>query len=631
MWHTETDIFALILFFIMLYKNLRTARQPDRQQRALIWVLIISIICCMIDFISSTFMNLGTHWFWYSLFLNLYYATIPAVNGAWLIYLLVLIYPERSKKLKGLICIAEIPVLLYIVVALLNPVTGSFFTLSKDMVYTRGPLFQALAIDAYTIYAVLGLLFVLIEWKHIHERYNRLFLVTFFLASVFIQNVQVMHPGWLIAEITYAVLFVLCDATVEDEKRRQLLQQIQQQNVSLKEAVNEANSANAAKTDFLSRMSHDIRTPINGILGMTYLAKEQDNPPKTKEYLDNIDTSSRFLLGLINDVLDMSHMENQQIELKLEPYNIDELNAYIDSVIRPLCQEKGQKLQLDQDLVVKGRIPLADKLHVNQIIFNLLSNAVKYTPAGGAITYRISDQMLDDQRMKITHEITDTGIGMSEEFQKVLFDPFSQEHRNDAERTTGTGLGLAIVKKLVDRMDGTIEVHSTVGKGSTFIVKLCFDTIPYEQFAADQQQKTEILDQEILLAGKHILVCEDHPMNQEIVKTLLEDKKCIVTVAENGKKGLEMFEQSTVDYYDAILMDVHMPVMDGLEASKAIRMLDRRDANTVPIIAITADAFLEDVKKSFAAGMNEHITKPIDPKVLYEVLHDVIQSNLFDK
>jgi signal transduction histidine kinase len=296
-------------------------------------------------------MNLGTHWFWYSFFLDLYYATIPAVNGAWLIYLIYLLYPEGSRKLKIALWIAELPLPLYIIIALSNPFTGAFFTLSKDMVYTRGPLFQPVAIDFYTVYAVLGLAFVLLKWKQIHERYNRLFLLTFFLASIFIQQVQVMHPGWLIAEITYAVLFVLCDATVEDEKRGQLIRQIQQQNASLKEAVDNANRANAAKTDFLSRMSHDIRTPINGILGMTYLAKEQDNPPKTKEYLNKIDTSSQFLLGLINDVLDMSHMENQQIELKEEPYNIDELNAYLDSVIKPLCEEKGQKLQIDEKFV----------------------------------------------------------------------------------------------------------------------------------------------------------------------------------------------------------------------------------------------------------------------------------------
>jgi len=630
MWHTETDLFALILFFIMLYKNLKTNWQ-DHQQKILINVLVVSILCCIIDYISSVLMNNNNNWFLFNLFLILYYASIPTVNGTWLIYLIYLLYPAGSRKLKVAIFIAETPVIIYSLIALSNPFTNVLFTLTKDMVYTRGPLYMPMAVWFYTFYAAIGLIFVLVKWKQIHERYDQLFLVTFFSASVCIPFLQVMHPGLLIAQISYAVLFVLCDATVEEEKREKLVSKIQQQNEELKEAVDSANSANAAKSDFLSRMSHDIRTPINGILGMTYLAKEQKNPPKTMEYLDKIDTSSQFLLGLINDVLDMSHMENQQIELKEEPYVIDELNTYIDSVIRPLCEEKGQFLKVDERLVDYGRIPLADKLHVNQIIFNLLSNAVKYTPEGGMISYSIADKMLDEHKMQITHVISDTGIGMSEEFQKILFDPFSQEHRNDVSKARGTGLGLAIVKKLVDRMGGTIEVQSAIGKGSTFTVTLCFDTIPAEQFAQIQKEKNQQQAWENILAGKHILVCEDHPMNQEIIKTLLEEKKCVVSIGEDGKKGLELFKQSAIDYYDAILMDVHMPNMDGLEAAKAIRKLDRKDANTIPIIAITADAFIEDVKKSFAAGMNEHITKPINPKVLYEVLHDVIQTSTMDK
>lgn len=398
MWHTETDLFALILFFIMLYKNLKTNRQ-DHQQKILINVLVVSILCCIIDYISSVLMNNNNNWFLFNLFLILYYASIPTVNGTWLIYLIYLLYPAGSRKLKVAIFIAETPVIIYSLIALSNPFTNVLFTLTKDMVYTRGPLYMPMAVWFYTFYAAIGLIFVLVKWKQIHERYDQLFLVTFFSASVCIPFLQVMHPGLLIAQISYAVLFVLCDATVEEEKREKLVSKIQQQNEELKEAVDSANSANAAKSDFLSRMSHDIRTPINGILGMTYLAKEQKNPPKTMEYLDKIDTSSQFLLGLINDVLDMSHMENQQIELKEEPYVIDELNTYIDSVIRPLCEEKGQFLKVDERLVDYGRIPLADKLHVNQIIFNLLSNAVKYTPEGGMISYSIADKMLDEHKM----------------------------------------------------------------------------------------------------------------------------------------------------------------------------------------------------------------------------------------
>ena len=630
MWHTETDIFALILFFIMLYKNLLAYHKEDYQQKILIYILGVSIVCCLIDYISSTLMNLNNHWFWYNFFLILYYASIPTVNGMWLIYLFCLIYPVGSKEQKSWVFLSELPIVLYMLTALLNPLTGAFFTLSKDMVYTRGPLFQPLAVWFYTLYAFYGLIFVFIKWKKIEHGYDRIFLMIFFLASIFIPAVQVMHPGWLIAEITYAVLFVLYDSTVERQRREHLMHQIQEQNVSLQEAVKNANAANVAKSEFLSRMSHDIRTPINGILGMTYLAKEVDNPPLTAQYLDKIDTSSKFLLGLVNDVLDMSHMENSEIELKTEPYPINELNEYIDSVIRPLCLEKKQKLIIDENFVEKDVLPIADKLRCNQIIFNLLSNAVKYTPEGGTITYKITDDILPGNRMEITHEVKDTGIGMSETFQKVLFDPFSQESRDDSTRAYGTGLGLAIVKKLVDRMGGTIQVSSTLGKGSDFIVKLNFDTIPVEEYQKNLKGRENKEERDAFLAGKHILVCEDHPMNQEIVKTLLEEKKCVVSLAEDGQKGVALFKKSNLNYFDAVLMDIHMPHMDGLDATREIRQLDRTDAKKVPIIAMTADAFLEDVKKSFAAGMNEHITKPLDPEVLYEVLHDVMQCSQYE-
>ncbi len=246
----------------------------------------------------------------------------------------------------------------------------------------------------------------------------------------------------------------------------------------LDEEKRAAEAANTAKSDFLSRMSHDIRTPLNGIIGMAYLAAQEQNPPRTADCLAKIDTSSRFLLGLINDILDMARVESSRVELKPEPYPIEEFNRYLDAVIRPLCRERGQQFVLDEKFALRDVLPLADKLRCNQIIFNLLSNAVKYTPEGGTITYRIRGSLLPSGKMQIEHRISDTGIGMSEEFQKVLFEPFPQENRNDSSEIRGTGLGLAIVKKLVDLMDGAIRVESAPGAGTTFRVTLCFDTVP---------------------------------------------------------------------------------------------------------------------------------------------------------
>ena len=396
--------------------------------------------------------------------------------------------------------------------------------------------------------------------------------------------------------------------------------QLERQLEEEKSLREEADVANSAKSDFLSRMSHDMRTPLNGIIGMTYLTQEMELPRQAKENLRKIDTSSKFLLSLINNVLDMSKAESGEIELHPEPYPIDEFNQYLDAVVRPLCQEKGQKFVLNEEFAITDFIPLSDKLRCNQIMFNLLSNAVKYTPEGGTITYSIRGRLLESGKMQIEHEITDTGIGMSEEFQQILFDPFTQENRKDTSERRGTGLGLAIVKKLVDQMGGTVAVRSALGKGTTFLVMLLFDTVPASSLASNSWESTQTDSQMISLAGKHVLLCEDHPLNQEIAKTLLSEKQVIVSIASDGKIGVDMFRESSPGFYDAILMDIRMPVINGYEATMAIRALKRTDAKTVPIIAMTADVFAEDVQRCLDAGINGHIAKPIDPETLYVVL-----------
>ena len=389
----------------------------------------------------------------------------------------------------------------------------------------------------------------------------------------------------------------------------------------------EATAANAAKTDFLSRMSHDIRTPLNGIIGMTYLALEEETAPRVRDCLSKIDTSSKFLLGLINDVLDMSRAESNRIELHPEPYPIDEFNDYLDAVIRPLCSEKGQSFVLDEKNTLADYIPLADKLRMNQIIFNLLSNAVKYTPEGGTIPYRVVGRAPAPGRIAVDHEISDNGIGMSEDFQRILFEPFSQESRDDNSAARGSGLGLAIVKKLVDLMGGTISVKSRIGKGTTFSLHLEFDAVPAAALAEAGRACGDVsADQAFSLSGRHVLLCEDHPLNQEIVRELLEQKGAFVEIAVNGKRGVDLFAGSPMRYYDVILMDIRMPVMDGFAATQAIRALDRPDAACVPIVAMTADAFSEDVKKCLACGMDAHLAKPIDPALLEQTIGEVMRK-----
>jgi signal transduction histidine kinase/CheY-like chemotaxis protein/PAS domain-containing protein len=404
-----------------------------------------------------------------------------------------------------------------------------------------------------------------------------------------------------------------------DMQRRQL-----EQEKRLRDALEKARQANAAKSDFLSRMSHDIRTPLNGIIGMTYLTRELALPEKAQENLRKIDISSKFLLSLINDILDLTKAESDKIELYPEPYPPQEFYDYMDAVFKPLCDGKNQTFMVDMHPPVSV-IPLFDKLRINQVLFNLLSNAVKYTPEGGTICYRANYTDPDENgRLTAEFEIGDNGRGMSEEFQKHLFESFTQESREDTSEVRGSGLGLAIVKRLMDLMGGSVSVRSRLGAGSTFTIRMEVDSIP---LAADSspQAGERPGGRPALLAGAHVLLCEDHPLNQEIAAALLARRKVDVTVAEDGKAGVERFRKSPPDYYRAILMDIRMPVMNGYEAARAIRALDRPDAKKVPIIAMTADAFLDDVQRCLDAGMNGHIAKPIEPETLYKTLESAIR------
>jgi signal transduction histidine kinase/AmiR/NasT family two-component response regulator len=397
------------------------------------------------------------------------------------------------------------------------------------------------------------------------------------------------------------------------------------QNILLEKAKKEAEQANNAKSEFLSRMSHDIRTPLHGIIGMTHIALQQQNSPRTADCLSKIDKSSRFLMGLVNDILDMSKMESGKIELHPEKYRITDFTGYVDAVIQPLCDGKNQKLEIHTS-EVKGFAPLADILRLNQIFFNLFSNAVKYTPEGGTISCSLGETDAGEGRMMIHFSIQDSGIGMSESFQKILFTPFSQENRNNNSEIRGSGLGLAIVKKLTDAMGGTVTVRSSLNEGTLFTVEIPAVRVPDDGSASSSYTGTKQPSDYSILAGRHILVCEDHLLNQEIAQALLAEKGMIADIAENGQAGVEKFRRSQLRFYDTILMDIRMPVMDGYEAAESIRALDREDAKTVPIIAMTADAFTGDIEKCRAAGMNGHIAKPIATDELYILLASEISQ-----
>ncbi|MDO5111669.1 MAG: ATP-binding protein [Clostridia bacterium] len=397
-----------------------------------------------------------------------------------------------------------------------------------------------------------------------------------------------------------------------------LYEEEQRQRHALQNAVDAANAANHAKSDFFSHMSHDMRTPLNAILAMSGSEMTGDATAAQKdEYLEKIHVSGDYLLGIINDVLDMSRIENKKVVLQPEPYLLDEFANTIQTVIGEQCRQKGIEFVFCAP-EAKPWVML-DKVRFNQIFINLLSNAVKFTPSGGKVTFLSENLAVEGNRIHKRYVVSDTGRGMSKAFLPRAFDSFAQEERYGAS-TQGTGLGLSIVKQLVELMGGSITVQSELGKGTAFIVELWV-----EMAAAPQRQADDAVDLEIL-KGLRILLCEDHPLNAQIDESLLGKKGCIVECAQNGKLGCELFAASSVGFYDLVLMDIRMPVMDGLEATRTIRAMARPDAKTIPIIAMTADAFTEDVETSFRAGMNGHLSKPIVPRQLFETIAQQVRS-----
>ncbi len=380
----------------------------------------------------------------------------------------------------------------------------------------------------------------------------------------------------------------------------------------------ELRRASNAKSEFVSKISHDIRTPLNGILGMTFLARSEPNSPKTSEYLEKIDFSGRFLLSLVNDILDMNKIGGAGFELHPEAYPFEEFKVYIGAIIAPLCMKKSIAYIFDS-IELKGAF-YVDRLRFNQIFVNLLSNSVKYTNPGGYVHFSFANVSADSNFFIGDIIVEDNGIGISDEFQKKMFEPFTQE--KDTLANMGSGMGLAIVKQLVLTMGGSIRVESNPGKGSRFIVSMSIPLVPFQPEASSLPESFELLD------GLRVLMCEDNEINAEIAVEMLKRQGMTVDVAEDGKQGLELFCASEEGFYDLILMDIRMPVMDGFETAMSIQRLNRRDAKTIPIIALTADAYLQDEEKASNCGMMAHIAKPLNVDVLYETISKCIKKQM---
>ena len=392
-------------------------------------------------------------------------------------------------------------------------------------------------------------------------------------------------------------------------------------------AAKKAEAANRAKTEFLQRMSHDIRTPINGICGMVDMADHYaDDMEKQIEYREKVKSASHLLLEMLNDVLDMSKLESDEVMLEEIPFNLsgicEEVLVVVEQMaIEQMAIEQNIRIMWEENEIIH-RNCIGSPAHVKRILMNILSNAVKYNKENGSI-YISCRELISEQQDMTTIEFVcrDTGIGMTDEFQKHIFEPFAQEHTGSRTKFAGTGLGMPITKKLVEKMGGTITFESEEGVGTKFVVLIPFKI----DMEADQRKEQENVSEKSI-KGLHILLAEDNELNMEIAEFMLQNEGADVTKAWNGQEAVELFRKSKPGEFDVILMDIMMPVMNGYEATKLIRSLDREDARMIPIIAMTANAFTEDRLRAKEAGMDEHIPKPVDVKLLLKVIHKLTEN-----
>ena len=434
-------------------------------------------------------------------------------------------------------------------------------------------------------------------------------------------NIPLSVAGVISLYVLIFGIFWFCISRTNLEHQKQELEKEEKYKAELLIAAKKAEAANEAKTEFLQRMSHDIRTPINGICGMLDVADHYaDDMEKQTECRAKIKEASYLLLELVNEVLDMSKLESDEVILEEIPFNLSSISREVLIVIKQIAAEQNIRIVWEKKEIIHRDL-IGSPGHVKRVMMNILSNAVKYNRANGQI-YISCREIPSEQPGMTTMEFVcrDTGIGMTEEFQKHIFEPFAQEDAGSRTKFAGTGLGMAISKNLVEKMGGTITFESKEGAGTTFVIRVPFQIDTDRSGRSETGEKTEVS-----IRGLHILLAEDNELNMEIAEFLLQNEGAVVTKAWNGQEAVEIFEKSGSGEFDVILMDIMMPVMNGYEAAKRIRSLDREDAQVIPIIAMTANAFVEDRMKAKEAGMNEHIGKPVDGKLLVKVIHELVE------
>ena len=521
----------------------------------------------------------------------------------------------------------------YTVLSRMSYLHGSSFAVAKERLDRTGSCYSNAVLDGTEYFYALKqmenaqwTLAFLVPAKYVAVNTQKLvtivMIIIIVIAMVF--SVITVFVGWfLLRQKQQQELQAEKEANLRLEQYNIHLTQVndelrQAQDIAA-EALQSAERASKAKTDFLANMSHDIRTPMNAIIGITTLMKnELHQPEKLAEHLGKLETSGRLLLGIINDILDMSRIESGKTTLNVEKMNLPQQISQLDSIIRQQAGQRRQTFTVNTHLQHEN--VLGDPNRLNRVLMNILSNAVKYTPTGGHIRFEVDELPRNEHYARYRFVVQDDGIGMSEAYQKTLFDPFTREERSGTNKVQGTGLGMAITKNIVDLMGGSINVESTTGKGTRFEVVLEFpvdaeaDTVPEAQVLPEEEEETSPL------SGMKFLCAEDNAINAEILEMLLEANGASCTICSNGQEIVDAFASVKPGEYDMILMDVQMPVMDGLEAARRIRSGENPLGRIIPILAMTANAFLEDMQKSREAGMDEHLSKPVDIAALEQTV-----------
>ena len=436
-------------------------------------------------------------------------------------------------------------------------------------------------------------------------------------------NLPLSVAGVIFLYLLIFSVFLFWGHRTNQAHQKQELEKDEKYKAELLIAAKKAEAANEAKTEFLQRMSHDIRTPINGICGMVNMADHYaDDMEKQTEYRTKVKEASNLLLELVNDVLDMSKLESGEVVLEESPFNLSKIFEEVLVVIEQIAAEQNIRIVWEKK-EIKHRDFIGSPRYVKRVMMNILSNAVKYNRENGQI--HISCREIPSEQPETTtmeFVCRDTGIGMTEEFQKYVFEPFAQEHTGSRTKFTGTGLGMPITKKLVEKMGGTITFESEKGVGTTFVIQVPFKI---DMDADKREEQTNVSENSI--KGLHILLAEDNELNMEIAEFVLQNEGADVTKAWNGQEAVELFRNSKPGEFNVILMDIMMPVVNGYEATKMIRSLDREDAKKIPIIAMTANAFTEDRIRAKEAGMDEHVAKPVDVELLIKVIHKFVEND----